>query len=431
MSFISYAQNFEDVMLWRALKDINKGFYIDIGAWSPDQDSVTRAFYERGWHGINIEPNPEFIRQLQNRRPHDINLQLAIGDQEETLSMNFLANPGLSTLDDAIAQKHQEAGWEVNREPVQVTTLNNVWADYVPTGQEVHFLKVDVEGFEAAVLRGNDWRKNRPWIIVVESTLPMSQEQSYGDWEPMLLNAGYYYAYFDGLNRFYVAKEHSGLLDSFKAPPNFFDDFVLYRQQEAEAAEERATQAEAKAMAAEERATQAEAKAMAAEERATQAEAKAMAAEERAAQAEAKAMAAEERAAQAEAALRAVYQSRSWRITRPLRELAGLMRRGRDGAKRVAKRLMATSLDLLIRLGTSRPWVKRPALALIRRYPRIEARLRQLAALHGFIDHTSTSAMGANMLLELPHGLENLPPRARQIYAQLKAAIKQKQEEKA
>ncbi|MBW2301510.1 MAG: FkbM family methyltransferase [Deltaproteobacteria bacterium] len=234
MSFISYAQNFEDVMLWRALKDINKGFYIDIGAWSPDQDSVTRAFYERGWHGINIEPNPEFIRQLQNRRPHDINLQLAIGDQEETLSMNFLANPGLSTLDDAIAQKHQEAGWEVNREPVQVTTLNNVWADYVPTGQEVHFLKVDVEGFEAAVLRGNDWRKNRPWIIVVESTLPMSQEQSYGDWEPMLLNAGYYYAYFDGLNRFYVAKEHSGLLDSFKAPPNFFDDFVLYRQQEAE-----------------------------------------------------------------------------------------------------------------------------------------------------------------------------------------------------
>ncbi|MBW2301509.1 MAG: hypothetical protein JRF46_14685 [Deltaproteobacteria bacterium] len=97
----------------------------------------------------------------------------------------------------------------------------------------------------------------------------------------------------------------------------------------------------------------------------------------------------------------------------------------------MAKRLMATSLDLLIRLGTSRPWVKRPALALIRRYPRIEARLRQLAALHGFIDHTSTSAMGANMLLELPHGLENLPPRARQIYAQLKAAIKQKQEEKA
>jgi FkbM family methyltransferase len=147
MAFISYAQNFEDVMLWRALKHIEKGFYIDVGAWSPDQDSVTRAFYEQGWHGINIEPNPEFNQQLQNRRPHDINLQLAVGDREETLTMNFLANTGLSTLDDTIAQKHQQAGWEVERQPVQVTTLLNIWADHIPPGQDVHFLKLDVEGF--------------------------------------------------------------------------------------------------------------------------------------------------------------------------------------------------------------------------------------------------------------------------------------------
>lgn len=235
MTFISYAQNFEDVMLWRALKHIEKGFYIDVGAWSPDVDSVTRAFYERGWHGINIEPNPEFHQQLLSRRPHDINLQLAIGDQEETLSMNFLSNSGLSTLDDAIAQTHQQAGWEVERQPVQVTTMAKIWAEYVSAGQDVHFLKVDVEGFEAAALRGNDWSKNRPWIVVVEATLPMTQEESYGDWEPILLKAGYLYAYFDGLNRFYVAEEHPELLDAFKAPPNFFDEFVLYRQQEAEA----------------------------------------------------------------------------------------------------------------------------------------------------------------------------------------------------
>jgi len=46
MSLISYAQNFEDVMLWRALKHINKGFYIDVGAFSPDNDSITKFFYE-------------------------------------------------------------------------------------------------------------------------------------------------------------------------------------------------------------------------------------------------------------------------------------------------------------------------------------------------------------------------------------------------
>lgn len=58
MSFISYAQNYEDVMLWRALKHIANGFYIDVGAAWPDKHSVTKAFYDRGWRGINIEPNP-------------------------------------------------------------------------------------------------------------------------------------------------------------------------------------------------------------------------------------------------------------------------------------------------------------------------------------------------------------------------------------
>ncbi len=67
MTFISYAQNFEDVMLWRALKHVERGFYIDVGAFSPDLDSVTRAFSERGWRGINIEPNPHYLAQLNAR----------------------------------------------------------------------------------------------------------------------------------------------------------------------------------------------------------------------------------------------------------------------------------------------------------------------------------------------------------------------------
>ena len=55
MTFISYAQNFEDVMLWRALKHINNGFYIDIGANDPVVDSVSLAFYENGWRGVHVE----------------------------------------------------------------------------------------------------------------------------------------------------------------------------------------------------------------------------------------------------------------------------------------------------------------------------------------------------------------------------------------
>ncbi len=234
MTFISYAQNFEDIILWRALKHIENGFYIDVGAWSPDLDTVTRAFYEHGWRGINVEPNYEFHAQLQARRTRDINLRIAISDKPGTLVMNFLSNPGLSTLDEAIAQRHARTGLTIDKQDVVVTNLATLWKQHVPEDQDVHFLKVDVEGLEEAALRGNDWSKYRPWIVVVEATLPMSQQESHDTWEPMLLAADYRFAYADGLNRFYVAHEHAELLPAFKYPPNFFDDFKLNAQHQAE-----------------------------------------------------------------------------------------------------------------------------------------------------------------------------------------------------
>jgi FkbM family methyltransferase len=307
MSFVSYAQNFEDVMLWRALKHVEHGFYIDVGAAWPAEHSVTKAFYERGWRGINIEPNPEFNKQLQEHRPRDKNLRLAVGDSEGILDMNFLENTGLSTLDDAIAQTHVHAGWRVSRQQVQVTTLSSIWQQFVPTGQDVHFLKIDVEGLEGAVLRGTDWSRCRPWIVVVEATLPLSQVESHESWEAILFAASYRFAYADGLNRFYVADEHAELLSAFKYPPNVFDDFWLSREQDAEA---RATQAEVRVAQADALAIQAQSQFAQAEARAAQADALAIQAQSQSAQAEARAAQAEARVAQADAlAIQAQSQS--------------------------------------------------------------------------------------------------------------------------
>ena len=76
---ISYAQNFEDVVLERVFKGQEKGFYIDIGAWDPDVDSVTKHFHLKGWSGINAEPVDQYFEKLQAARPRDINLNVAIG----------------------------------------------------------------------------------------------------------------------------------------------------------------------------------------------------------------------------------------------------------------------------------------------------------------------------------------------------------------
>jgi FkbM family methyltransferase len=224
--FVSYSQNFEDVMLWRALKHISRGFYIDIGAWSPDLDSVTRAFYQDGWKGINIEPNPVFLDSYERRRPRDVNLCLALGDKTGETEMFFVSNSGLSTINADYAYEYNQAGLEIRTSHVKVDTLQNIWEQYVGEN-EVHFLKIDVEGFEAQVLKGNDWGKNRPWILLIEATRPGCPIPSYQDWEPILISNNYLMAYADGLNRYYIAKEHQDLLDAFKYPPNVFDNFIL------------------------------------------------------------------------------------------------------------------------------------------------------------------------------------------------------------
>lgn len=240
---ISYAQNFEDVMLWRALKQVNNGFYIDVGAAWPDEHSVTKHFYDNGWSGINCEPNPSFINRYRELRERDINLQRAVSNSQGEEEFHFIENTGLSSLDEKITSSHESLGFTSVTSKVEVTTLSHICSEYCQN-KEINFLKVDVEGLEKNVLLGNDWKQFRPWIVVVEATLPLSQVENHAEWECILLEADYEFVYADGINRFYVAKEHSELSNSFKYPPNVFDGFVLASQVQAEA---KASEAEAKA----------------------------------------------------------------------------------------------------------------------------------------------------------------------------------------
>lgn len=224
---ISYAQNFEDIMLWRALKDIKNGFYIDIGAWSPTKDSVTRCFYDAGWHGINIEPNPHYFSKLRLHRKRDVNLRVAVSDYLGTATMFFVKGSGLSTLKPEFIKNYETQGFKIKPQKIDVLTLSAIWSEYVPDHQDVHFLKIDVEGLEKTIIAAHNWQRYRPWIVIVEATLPLSQISSYSDWEPVLLSNQYNFVYQDGLNRFYLADEHRDLESVFVYPPNVFDNFIF------------------------------------------------------------------------------------------------------------------------------------------------------------------------------------------------------------
>lgn len=221
---ISYAQNFEDVTLWRALRDVTAGHYVDVGALHPELDSVTKWFYDQGWSGINIEPVPEMFAAIEAARPRDINIRAAAGAASGVAEMAIVPDSmGLSSLDVSSVSANVEFPYNVVQ--VEVRTLREMLDPFA--GQEIHFLKVDAEGTENEVLLGMDFNRFRPWVVVVEATEPMSPVATSEKWEGLLTDARYQHAYFDGLNKFYVAAERSELAKKLAVPPNVFDHFEL------------------------------------------------------------------------------------------------------------------------------------------------------------------------------------------------------------
>ncbi len=227
MTFLSYSQNAEDVLLWRALGHIAHGFYLDVGANHPVEHSVTKAFYDAGWRGINIEPLPSYQSAFREQRLHDINLAIAAGATNGSIALfDVPAVQGWASSDRSVAEAHRADGHAVTELTVPVRTLTSVCEQYV--SGPIHFLKVDVEGFEGEVLKGMDFARWRPWVLVIEATLPNSRVSNHGDWEHLVTGCNYQFAWFDGLNRYYVAAEHAQLAAALSVQPNVFDDYITY-----------------------------------------------------------------------------------------------------------------------------------------------------------------------------------------------------------
>ena len=202
--FKSFSEYYEDLILYLMLYNIKNGFYIDIGAFDPTSVSVTKAFYLRGWNGINIEPQENKIKLFEKERPNDKNLQMVVGNNEGNVT--FYINDQCSTMKKEFSKGANESI------SIKMDTMSNVCKKYVPKGKEVDFCKIDVEGNERDVLLGYDFTNYKPKVFCIESTIPMSFIPNHQLWEEILINNSYTFVYKCGVNRYYVNNNYSLLL---------------------------------------------------------------------------------------------------------------------------------------------------------------------------------------------------------------------------
>jgi FkbM family methyltransferase len=221
---VSYAQNVEDVRVWRAFRDVpdQSGLiYVDVGANEPRHLSITASLADLGWSGLLIEADPDLAAELRVHRPRDTVVQMAAADGPGELMFHRVPGTGLGTLDAGEAQAARARGFAVEQVRVATDSLDAIMQAH--DMREVHFMSVDVEGAESVVLQGLSLTRIRPWILCVEAVLPGTTTPSHQEWEPRLLERDYRFVAFDGVNRWYVAGEHADLADAVAIPFNAVD----------------------------------------------------------------------------------------------------------------------------------------------------------------------------------------------------------------
>ena len=160
--YSSYSQFGEDAVLEDIFKDKRKGRYVDVGAHHPFRYSNTYLLCKKGWSGVNIDPNPDTIRDFNTARPQDINIQVGVG-KEGMLTYYQFSDPAVNTFNKKEAEKWKQKDFlsYLGSSAVAVKPLRDL------VSGPIDLLTIDAEGMDLEVLESYDWLYY-PTVVLIE-----------------------------------------------------------------------------------------------------------------------------------------------------------------------------------------------------------------------------------------------------------------------
>jgi len=207
----SFSHSHEDLIIDHLLENRSEGFYVDIGANNPIIGNNTHRFYARGWNGINVEPNPHCHSLLMEKRPRDINLQVAASDENGFSELNYIGDDtSITSLSFNFARKMAaEFNSKIYTAAVETKRLATILEEN-KVNHRIDFLSIDAEGSDLKVLKGNDWNRYRPTLVIVEANKGASQIIKFME------NVDYIYLTSNSVNAFFMDKNSQSMTKLYK-----------------------------------------------------------------------------------------------------------------------------------------------------------------------------------------------------------------------
>lgn len=193
----SVAQYRDDVLAWEFFRQSRSGFFVEVGANHPVFLSQTWLLEQNSWTGLLVEPLESCCALLRAQRPNSRVWQVACSSPEKRGEAAFLIS------DEDVKSALAPSGTDFKVQYAKTVTVRVMTLDDIleASGAEsVDFLSVDVEGLEADVFRGLDFKRYRPGLISVEDHAHNLDSHRH------LRKQGYSLVYRTGPNNWYVPR---------------------------------------------------------------------------------------------------------------------------------------------------------------------------------------------------------------------------------